>query len=104
MRCGAVYEGPIHRRPARHAVITAAEPGQEFAFTTPHKKGREETVWRYRFRQLGASTEVTESYQFLWCPIANRIAELPVPRDKQLHRGIHETLNRIKAAAEQVRN
>ena len=82
------------------AVITVAEPGQEFSFTTLHDGGREETLWRYRFRDLGASTEVIESYQFLWCPIANRIAELPIPRDKQLRRGIHETLNRIKREAE----
>jgi hypothetical protein len=86
------------------AIITAADPGQDFAFTTLHKDGREETVWRYRIRHLGAGTEVIESYQFLWCPVANRIAELPIPRDKQLRRGIHETLNRIKTAAEQARD
>jgi hypothetical protein len=64
----------------------------------------EETLWRYRFRQLGTGTEVIESYRFLWCPIANRIAELPIPRDKQLRRGIQETLQRIKTAAEHVRD
>ena len=86
------------------AIITAADPGQEFAFTTHHKGGREETLWRYRIRHLGTGTEVIESYQFLWCPVANRIAELPIPRDKQLRRGIQETLNRIKTAAEQARD
>ena len=85
-------------------IVTVAEPGQEFAFTTVHKDGREETLWRYRFRPIGAGTEVIESYQFLWCPIANRIAELPIPRDKQLRRGIQETLDRIKTAAEQARD
>jgi uncharacterized protein YndB with AHSA1/START domain len=85
------------------AIITAADPGHEFAFTTLHTTGREETLWRYRFRPLGAgSTEVVESYQFLWCPVANRIAELPIPRDKQLRRGIGDTLNRVKAAAEHI--
>ncbi|GAC1396141.1 MAG: SRPBCC family protein [Mycobacterium sp.] len=82
------------------ALVTVADPGREFAFTTLYKDAREETLWRYQFKQVGAGTEVIESYRFLWCPIANRIAELPIPRDKQLRRGIQETLNRIKAAAE----
>jgi hypothetical protein len=58
-------------------------------------------LWRYELRQVGAGTEVHESYRFLWCPIANRIAELLIPRDKQLRKGIQNTLNRIKSAAEQ---
>jgi hypothetical protein len=61
-------------------------------------------LWRYRFRHVSAGTEMIESYQFRWCPVANRIAELPIPRDKQLRRGIQETLHRIKTAAEQVRD
>jgi Polyketide cyclase / dehydrase and lipid transport len=85
------------------AIVTVAQPGQEFAFTTLHTNGREETFWRYQFRQLGTGTEVIEYYRFLWCPIANRIAELPIPRDKQLRRGIQQTLNRIKTAAETSR-
>jgi hypothetical protein len=83
------------------AIVTVADPGWEFAFTTLHKEGREETLWRYELRQVGAGTEVIESYRFLWCPVANRIAEIPVPRDKQLRSGIQETLKRIKTAAEQ---
>ena len=82
------------------AIVTVADPGREFAFTTLHKESREETLWRYELRHVSAGTEVIESYRFLWCPIANRIAELPIPRDKQLRRGIQETLSRIKTAAE----
>lgn len=85
----------------RDAVITVADPGREFSFTTLHPKGREETLWRYQLRPVGAGTELTESYLFLWCSIASRMAELPLPRDKQLRRGIQETLERIKAVAEQ---
>ena len=59
------------------AVVPVADPGREFAFTTLLKEGREETLWRYRFRQIGAESEVIESYRFLWCPIANRIADCP---------------------------
>jgi uncharacterized protein YndB with AHSA1/START domain len=101
---GAKFRGHNRLGKARwttDAIITAAEPGQEFAFTVLHKNGREETLWRYELRQVGVRTEVIESYRFLWCPIANRIAELPIPRDKHLRRGIQETLNRIKSAAEQ---
>lgn len=100
---GAKFRGHNRLGKARwttDAIITAAEPGREFAFTVLHKSGREETLWRYELRQVGGGTEVTESYRFLWCPIVNRIAELPIPRDKQLRRGIQETLNRIKSAAE----
>jgi hypothetical protein len=40
------------------AIITAADPGREFAFTVLHKNGREETLWRYELRQFDAGTEV----------------------------------------------
>jgi Polyketide cyclase / dehydrase and lipid transport len=45
------------------AIVTVADPGREFAFTTLHKEGREETLWRYELRQVGAGTEVIESYR-----------------------------------------
>jgi len=99
MRRGVAQFHPQMPEPT-DAVITIADPGRELAFTTLHKDGREETLWRYQFNPVGAGTEVSESYRFLWCPIANRIAELPIPRDKQLRRGIQETLTRIKTAAE----
>jgi hypothetical protein len=100
---GAMFRG--HNRLGKvhwhtDAIVTVADSAREFAFTTMHNNGREETLWRYQFNQVGAGTEVIESYQFLWCPIANRIAELPILRDKQLRRGIQETLTRIKTAAE----
>ena len=100
---GARFRG--HNRLGRarwstEAVGTIADPAHEFAFTTLHENGREETRWTYRLDQIATGTKLTESYEFLWCPIANRIAELPIPRDRQLRRGITETLKRIKAAAE----
>jgi hypothetical protein len=83
------------------AVITSAEEGRSFAFTTVHDKtGRDETAWRYDLRPAASGTVLTESYDFLWCPVINRITELPVPRTRQLIRGMHQTLTRIKAAAE----
>ncbi|SBS76251.1 Polyketide cyclase/dehydrase [uncultured Mycobacterium sp.] len=102
---GAKFRGHNHLGKVRwttDAIVTAADPGQEFAFTTLHKDGRTETLWHYKFHPFGSGTELIESYQFLWCPIANRIAELPIPRDKQLRHGIQTSLPRIKAAAEQL--
>ena len=45
-------------------------------------------------------TLLTESFEFLWCSIANRTLEMFLPRGRQMNRGIHETLVRIKRAAE----
>jgi uncharacterized protein YndB with AHSA1/START domain len=83
------------------AVITAAEGGRLFAFTTIHDKtGREETAWRYDLLPSPGGTLLTESFQFVWCPVINRLTELPVPRGRQVSRGILLTLSKIKAAAE----
>jgi len=83
------------------AVITAAEEGRSFAFTTIHDKtGREETAWRYDLLPSPGGTLLAESFQFVWCPVINRLTELPVPRGRQVSRGILLTLSKIKAAAE----
>ena len=83
-------------------VVTAAAPGREFAFTVVSRQGREETQWRYLINGSENVTTVTESYQFLWCPWAARVGELPFPRDKQLRHGLRETLDKIKIAAEEA--
>ena len=101
---GARFRG--HNRLGRYrwqttAVVTAAEPGRLLAFTTVHDKtGRDETAWRYDLQPVPGGTLLTESYQFLWCPVVNRLAELPIPRTRQVRRGILQTLSNIKAAAE----
>ena len=82
--------------------VDVATPGVEFAFTVLSGKGREETRWRYVLDDLGGATRLTESYEFLWCPALARVAEIPFPRDKQLDRGLRQTLDRIKATAEVV--
>ena len=81
--------------------ITAAERGHKFAFSVVDGHGREETRWLYAISPDRGGCTVTESYQFLWCPVAARIAELPFPRDRQLRRGIGQTLANLKATAEQ---
>src|SRR3954452_1745975 len=59
--------------------VTAAERGREFAFTVLSGRGREETKWRYLIDGQDHGTTVTESYEFLWCPLAARVLELPFP-------------------------
>jgi len=81
--------------------VTAAERGREFAFTVVNRHGREETRWRYLISAEDGGCTVTESYRFLWCPVAARVAELPFPRDRQLRRGIRQTLEKLKAVAEE---
>jgi hypothetical protein len=80
--------------------VTAATPGREFAFDVVHRSGRVETSWRYLIEALGDGCRLTETYEFQWCPIAYRLAEIPFPRDRQLRRGITETIRQVKATAE----
>jgi len=90
-----------HYRWATTAVVTTADRGREFAFTVVHdKSGRDETQWRYRLEPSSSGTLLTESFEFLWCPVANRAVELFIPRGSQVDRGIRETLQRIAKAAE----
>ena len=85
----------------RTAVVSTAERGREFAFTTINDRTeRQETHWRYTMRPSEAGTLLSEAFQFLWCSVWNRTTELFIPRGRQVERGIRETLRRIKAAAE----
>jgi len=87
----------------RTAEIDTAERGREFSFTTVNDRtGRHETRWQYTMEPSSAGTVLTESFQFLWCSLANRAAEMLVPRGRQVNQGIEETLRRIKHAAESV--
>lgn len=62
------------------------------------RHGREETRWRYVLEATEDGSRLTESYEFLWCPLAARALEIPFPRDKQLRRGIRQTLAKIEEA------
>lgn len=101
---GARFRGHNRMGPIRWTTtceIVAADPGREFAFTVIHDgTGRESTRWRYRLEVVGATTMVTESFEFVWCPVTSRIGDLFLPRARVLRRGVHETLERIKVAAE----
>jgi hypothetical protein len=82
--------------------VTAAEPGREFAFSVVDGRGREQTRWRYLVETTKTGCRLTESYEFVWCPLVARAAELPFPRDRQLRRGIRQTVEAIKRTAESV--
>ena len=85
----------------RTALICAAVRGREFTFETiDDRTQRHETRWRYTIEASGPGTVLTESFQFLWCSLANRATEMLLPRGRQVNRGIEQTLQRIKHAAE----
>ena len=101
---GARFRG-YNRRGAlrwqRTAVVDVADRGREFAFATMNDRtDRRETRWQYTMEPSPTGTLLTESFEFLWCSIPNRAAELFLPRGRQMNQGIHETLKRIKAAAQ----
>lgn len=101
---GARFRGHNRIGPIKWSTVctvTKAEPGRELAFSVLSGHGREETRWRYVLEELGpTTTRLTESYDFQWCPVLARIAEIPFPRDRQLRRGLVQTLERIKSEAE----
>lgn len=80
--------------------VTKAEPGREFAFSVIDGHGREQTRWRYLIEPSATGCRLTESYEFVWCPLVARAAELPFPRDRQLRRGIRRTVGAIRSEAE----
>jgi uncharacterized protein YndB with AHSA1/START domain len=87
----------------RTVVIECADRGREFTFTSvDDRTGRQETRWQYTMQPTPSGTLLTESFQFLWCSLADRAAELFIPRGRQVNRGIDETLRRIKRAAEEL--
>jgi hypothetical protein len=85
-------------------VVTVADPGRTFAFERTEPFGG--TVrWTYTFEPDGAGTKVTESYRvtkkvspigwFIIGVLFNR-----KDRTADLHAGMQQTLERIRAAAE----
>lgn len=100
---GARFRGYNRIGPLRWSttcVITTADVGRELAFDVMSGHGRLETQWRYALEPAGSITRLTESYQFVWCPALARVAEIPFPRDRQLRRGLVETLDHVKRLAE----
>jgi len=121
---GARFKGYNKMPPARWwtiCEITESVPGKVFEFRTvrvsmPFAIGvgeREMTRWRYTFEPEGIGTKATESYVVTFTPpvlsIPEKVARaLPGGAkavDKRRDRttqGMHETLERLKVAAEGV--
>jgi len=92
---------PWRNRP----VVTAADPGREFAFARTERLAGT-VVWRYRFEPEADGTRITESYE-VTRPITRLgwflIERMYGGRDRraQLRAGMRHTLERIRATAEQ---
>lgn len=85
----------------RECVVTKAEPGREFAFSTYYNE-HESTRWRYVFEPADGGTKVTESFDPVWAPPLVRITEkfMGKKMEADSRRNIETSLSRLKAAAE----
>jgi uncharacterized protein YndB with AHSA1/START domain len=122
---GARFKGYNSMSPAKWWTIcevTDASPGKVFEFSTVDvsfpfsvgvKKNTEMTRWRYTFEPEGIGTKVTESYEVVLTPpilsgpmrIGAAIPGVRSMIDKRRERadeGVRTTLERLKAAAEDV--
>jgi uncharacterized protein YndB with AHSA1/START domain len=118
---GAKFKGYNKMSPARWwtlCEVTEAEPAKVFEFRTmrvsfPISIGvgeREMTRWRYTFEPEGIGTKVTERYEASFVPPLLSVPEVIARkvgfgksvdrRREQTYRGMDETLQRLKAAAE----
>jgi Polyketide cyclase / dehydrase and lipid transport len=104
---GARFKGSNRRGIARWSTkprVVVADPGREFAFVTAHL-GRDITRWSYRFESTPRSTRTTETFEMLRdMPWYFRLVDLVLmgvkDRKADLEANMTETLERLKAAAE----
>jgi Polyketide cyclase / dehydrase and lipid transport len=106
-RFEAVNQVPGHRPWKNRPVVTVYEPHQRFAISRTELFAGT-LVWAYDLDSDGNKTVLTESYQ-VTKPVS-RIGWMIIEKgfgghDRQgvLRRGIHDTLDAIKAAAESTR-
>ena len=107
---GARFRGHNKRRNPWRTVctVTSAEPGREFAFVVGKSPEKADTAWRYTFAPSDAGTLVTESFEIVRVPsrLARSMTKLGtgVPWDERnddLEKGMRQTLDALKAVAEQ---
>ncbi len=103
-RFEAVNRSAAGRTWKNRPVVTAAEPGREFAFTRTEPFAGS-IAWRYRFEPVDGGTRVTESYE-VERPV-RRLGWLVIERvfrggDRReaLRAGMRTTLERLRVAAE----
>ncbi len=105
---GARFEAvnKVARGPAwkNRPVVTAAQPGREFAFSRTERFSGT-LVWRYRLEPDGGGTRLTESYE-VTRPVSRLgwfiIGRLYGSRDRraELRAGMLQTVERIRDTAE----
>jgi polyketide cyclase/dehydrase/lipid transport protein len=88
---------------SRECVVTAADPGRVFAFSTLFK-GQESTRWRYRFELAGSKTRITEEYQSVmvpaWVRLLRRIPGAMAKTERDTRSNVATSLERLKAIVE----
>jgi hypothetical protein len=107
-RFEAVNTSAAGRTWRNRPVVTAAEPGREFAFTRTEPLAG--TIsWRYRLEPVEGGTRVVESYQ-VHRPVS-RLGWLVIEkvfrggnRREALRAGMQTTLDRLRLAAEVARD
>jgi hypothetical protein len=106
---GARFRGSNRRGVARWSTkptVVVAEPGKEFSFVVTHL-GRDMTKWTYRFAEADGGTDMTESFEMLaslpfYFRLSDRLLMGVKDRKADLEQGMSETLDRIRAVAEQT--
>ena len=88
---------------SRECEITAATPGEVFAFSTLFK-GQESTRWRYRLEPAGSGTKVSEGYQVVmvprWVRAMRRLPGAMAKTERDTQKNIETSLDRLKALIE----
>ena len=88
---------------SRECVVTEAEPGRVFAFSTEFK-GQESTRWRYRLEPAASGTRVTEAYEVVsipaWLQALRLVPGVKAKSERDTRWNIDQTLSRLKTAAE----
>ena len=91
---------------SRDCVVTAAVPGEVFAFSTSFK-GQESTRWRYRFEPTASGTRVSEAYQVVmvprWVRAMRRLPGAMAKTERDTQQNIETSLDRLKAIVERQR-
>jgi uncharacterized protein YndB with AHSA1/START domain len=88
---------------SRDCVVTAAEPGEVFAFSTSFK-GQESTRWRYGMEPTPGGTRVTEAYEVVavprWVRVMRRLPGAMAKTERDTRQNIETSLDRLKAIVE----
>jgi len=102
---GAKFRGHVKRNGKgptywTTCIVTASEPGREFAFGVG-PEGKAINVWRYQLEPVGDGTDVTESFQLAAAlPLRIYWALFGWARGRTNRTGMRETLERIRAEVE----